>query len=197
MMGRTHAASGAAVWLTGCAVVDVGAATTLIGALLATMAALGPDIDHPNSTATRSLGQLPHRLVKRLAIKVYAATRTSQDDPVTDGHRGLTHTLVCAVVVGVLAGIVAHTLIGWWWGGAATVVGCAVTIGWAVGAAGDALTRRGVPLLWPLRIRGRRWWDVCPPRRLRIRTNGVVERFLLYPGALVATVVGLIAVAVA
>ena len=26
MMGRTHAASGAAVWLTGCAVVDVGAA---------------------------------------------------------------------------------------------------------------------------------------------------------------------------
>ncbi|RCV51005.1 hypothetical protein DEF23_16920 [Marinitenerispora sediminis] len=50
------------------------------------------------------------------------------------------------------------------WGGvSAPFAGALVAVGMFVHSLGDALTRSGVPLLWPLVYRGRRWWMVRAP----------------------------------
>jgi membrane-bound metal-dependent hydrolase YbcI (DUF457 family) len=192
------------------------------GAVIAAGAALVPDVDHPGSTAARSLGPVT-RVVARIVSYVSDAVRDSTcgccATDGTHGHRTLTHTLVFAVLVGVgvcaagwrwgatagevtvgvgaglavlgllarrgvwvtaaLTGAAAGVAVrlldagdGWWWLG--------IPAGWGVlaHAIGDGLTRAGVPLLWPLRIRGCRWRDLGPPRWLRFRTGGAVEAVL-------------------
>ncbi|WP_258862101.1 metal-dependent hydrolase [Marinitenerispora sediminis] len=50
------------------------------------------------------------------------------------------------------------------WGGvSALFTGVLVALGMVTHSLGDALTRAGVPLLWPLVHRGRRWWMVRAP----------------------------------
>jgi membrane-bound metal-dependent hydrolase YbcI (DUF457 family) len=61
------------------------------------------------------------------------------------------------------------------WIGLAVALGCVVHIG------GDALTRAGVPFLWPLPIRGRRWFRLGSPRWLRFAAGGEAERLLVFP----------------
>jgi membrane-bound metal-dependent hydrolase YbcI (DUF457 family) len=58
---------------------------------------------------------------------------------------------------------------GWWW------VGVPAGVGLLAHALGDGLTRAGVPLWWPLRIRGCRWYPAGLPRWLRFRTGGPAE----------------------
>jgi hypothetical protein len=43
------------------------------------------------------------------------------------------------------------------------------------------MTISGCPLLWPICWRGRRWHQVAPHRRLRLRTGSAVEMALLLP----------------
>jgi membrane-bound metal-dependent hydrolase YbcI (DUF457 family) len=70
---------------------------------------------------------------------------------------------------------------GLWWtvGAGHAWAGTAVAVGMLVHDVGDALTESGAPLLWPLSIRGRRWYPVGLPRPLRFHTGGVVEVVLL------------------
>ena len=71
----------------------------------------------------------------------------------------------------------------------------AVTVGVAVGAGAlshdllDGCTTMGVPLLWPLKLRGMRWRRLGLPRFLRFHTGGPVEPWVL--GLLVVITVGL------
>lgn len=60
-------------------------------------------------------------------------------------------------------------------------IGGAVALGCVVHILGDALTRAGVPLLWPVPIRGQRWFRVATPYVLRFRAGGGLERLLLWP----------------
>lgn len=121
MMGSSHALSGAAVWVAGCALSayahragvpfaprpDTGMVAT--GALLCAGAALLPDLDHHSSHATRSLAPVTTWLHKALAgssAVAYRMTRTRWDDPDDNGrHRRLTHTVPFAAFVGVLVGV--------------------------------------------------------------------------------------------
>jgi membrane-bound metal-dependent hydrolase YbcI (DUF457 family) len=79
--------------------------------------------------------------------------------------------------------------------GTAGWLGTAVTLGMLVHSLGDAVTESGAPLLWPVRIRGRSWYPVGGPRPLRMRTGGVVERWVVAP-ALTLAVAALAVVAV-
>ncbi|GJF02290.1 metal-dependent hydrolase [Pseudonocardia sp. D17] len=72
--------------------------------------------------------------------------------------------------------------------GTAGWLGAAVTLGVLVHAVGDAVTESGAPLLWPIPIRGRRWYPVGGPRPVRLRTGGRVETVLVAPGLAVAVV---------
>src|SRR5690606_41412688 len=66
------------------------------------------------------------------------------------------------------------------------VVAGMVAVGVVVGAAGDALTVAGVPLAWPLRVRGARWRMVGAPLRFRTGRESPVEEVIRW-GALGAT----------
>ena len=104
MMGGHHAISGTAAWmaLAGSATVmgnvvgldlwDLDPAQVVAGAVVATGAALLPDIDHPSATISRSGGGLTKALTR--AVSSVA------------GHRGATHTLLAAALFTVLAAFV-------------------------------------------------------------------------------------------
>jgi hypothetical protein len=108
MNGKAHAAIGATsplVLITAGA--DLGQLLVLAG--IAAGAALGPDIDHPNATATRALGTAVHKSVHTLSKTVRWATSTRADRAAAAqweslgrdaDHRALTHTGVSALVVG-------------------------------------------------------------------------------------------------
>lgn len=247
MLGRAHALSGVTGWLSLCA----GAAalghtaqpsTVVVGAAVAAGAALGPDIDHPGSTVSRSLGpwtKAASWAFGFVADAVQDATCSCCKDDDRSAHRGLSHTAlgalaggmltasVCrfggpavsvlagwaggngwldagqvaairvhaaevvpflvvfafaglavlgllpgrrrarklAVVVGVAAAASAAGMgLGggsWWW------LGVPVAVGNLLHIAGDWLTRSGVPVLWPLKIRDCRWYPLGAPWRFR------------------------------
>lgn len=80
-------------------------------------------------------------------------------------------------------------------------IGVAVFLGCVVHILGDSATRAGVPFLWPIPIRGQRWYRIGTPRGWRFKTDSVLETrwmfggfavvgVLLFPGVLpVATAV--------
>ncbi|MBP2474757.1 membrane-bound metal-dependent hydrolase YbcI (DUF457 family) [Crossiella equi] len=109
--GPTHAISGTAAW--GAVVVGFGAydighfspETVVVGAILASGAALLPDLDHPGSTVSRTFGPISKAASKGIntvSHALYRSTRTKRDSNRDGGHRGLTHTVVFALLAGVL-----------------------------------------------------------------------------------------------
>jgi membrane-bound metal-dependent hydrolase YbcI (DUF457 family) len=237
VLGVSHSLSGAALGLAVVGYVPriVGeqpsAGSVLTFAAVCAGAALLPDLDHPSSTATRRFAVaswLASRGVRPLSRLVYDLTRARRDTG-RGSHRGLTHTFVFAVLLGlglnlatarfgtpVIVGVlfvcialaikgldaivpgppslviaagltyaVEHAVPGGT-AGTAGWLGAAVTLGMAVHSVGDAVTESGAPLLWPLRIRHRRWYPVGSPRPLRFRTGGAVEARLVAPALTVA-----------
>jgi membrane-bound metal-dependent hydrolase YbcI (DUF457 family) len=67
-------------------------------------------------------------------------------------------------------------------------VGAAVTLGCVAHCLGDAVTKSGCPFLWPIPIAGETWYELRPPKWLRFRTGGNVERLLVVPAFTVAGV---------
>ncbi|MFI5914197.1 metal-dependent hydrolase [Dactylosporangium sp. NPDC051541] len=238
-MGSSHAVSGAAGWLGGCAVLaaaghPVGLPVIVVGAVMSAGAALLPDCDHHSSCVARTFGPVSRWACKRIGracAVLHARTRTRLDVRDLDGHRTLTHTVLFALVTGALialggmlgglvfaavvmfattglavralwprrkrgtlgatlAGVLAAAALltfaptgGWWWLGVPIGFGCLAHI------AGDMLTNTGVPALFPVMVRGRRWMRLRAPRPLRFGTGGRTEhlvRWLMLVGALVA-----------
>lgn len=60
-----------------------------------------------------------------------------------------------------------------------TWVGGAVIFGWVSHLLGDMMTVAGVPILFPLKIKGKRWWDLRLP--LGIKAGGFIEYSILVP----------------
>jgi membrane-bound metal-dependent hydrolase YbcI (DUF457 family) len=223
MMGRNHALSGAVAWLAavpllsqerllGSFAVDLSAAQVIAGAVVAAGAALLPDVDHHNGRIANTIGPVTKFLCRWVG-------------KAAGGHRQATHSILFALVVGLVWDLLAtHFTYGWWaalfitvgfglrgigldfekhpfWSSVAdcavaalavwlmhgidmSFAGYAVTLGCLAHVAGDCLTPRGCPVLWP------------SPRRLRIplipRTDGRMERWVIAPllglGAVVLTV---------
>lgn len=95
MMGGHHAISGTAAWMalagsapvmgrvTGLDLWELDPAQVIAGAVVATGAALLPDIDHPGATISRSGGRLTKALTRTIGSVA--------------GHRGATHTLLAVL----------------------------------------------------------------------------------------------------
>ncbi|MFB9451526.1 metal-dependent hydrolase [Dactylosporangium vinaceum] len=227
-MGSSHAVSGAAGWLAGCAVLaaaghPVAVPVIIVGAVVAAGSALVPDCDHPSSSVAHTFGPVSKwacRRIGRMCAVLHARTRTALDVRDLDGHRTLTHTVLFALVTGglialggllgglvfagvvmfattglavralwprrkrgalgaTLAGVLAAAALltfaptgGWWWLGVPVAFGCLAHIG------GDMLTNTGVPALFPLMLRGRRWRRLRAPRPLRFGTGGRAEHLV-------------------
>jgi inner membrane protein len=126
--------------------VDESAADPVLAVALSVavvaLAALAPDLDHAGSTLARVAGpvsRVPARGLARL-LK----------------HRGPLHSPLAALAAGVLAALLGVHL-------GVTGLGQLVDYGWAAHVLADALTDRGVPLLWPVwRRRVRLPWGLGP-----------------------------------
>lgn len=60
-------------------------------------------------------------------------------------------------------------------------LGLAVGAGAVMHCLGDAITKAGVPFLWPIPIHGKRWYDLTLPSLMRIRAGGWFEYAILLP----------------
>lgn len=60
-------------------------------------------------------------------------------------------------------------------------LGAAVAIGYIVHCLGDMITKMGVPLVMPIKIKGKRWYDVTLPAFMRIKAGGAFEYAVLLP----------------
>ena len=72
--------------------------------------------------------------------------------------------------------------------GSYAYLGLAVGIGWFIHLLGDAITKMGVPMAWPIKIQRKRWYDVALPSFLRISAGGKFEYIILLPVLTIATV---------
>lgn len=75
------------------------------------------------------------------------------------------------------AGLVVAGL-AWWWHAGPVLVGLAVAVGCLTHCLGDAMTNSGCPILWPIKVRGQRWFRVGTPRAVRFGTGGAVEHVI-------------------
>lgn len=188
MLGRTHGLSGIVVGLAVGAAVDASPITCVALAGVTMVGAYVPDIDHPGSTISRSLGPLTGLLswlARTLSKRVYAATKGHADEDCEGSHRHLLHSVVFSVLLGaaVWAGVSV------WWPQWALLAGGGLALGCVTHICGDALTLSGVSgFLWPIPIRGETFYEVRTPRWMRFRTGGVVESCLVAPALLVAAV---------
>jgi len=66
-------------------------------------------------------------------------------------------------------------------------IGACVGLGWFMHLLGDLITKMGVPLLFPLKIHGKRWYDVTLPSFMRIKAGGTFEKVFLFPALTVLT----------
>lgn len=158
MMAYSHAPSGAAAWLPLGVVLGVPTTTNLGLALVAGIAALLPDMDHPSSVLPRAFpgGRF---LARRIA-------------DFTGGHRHGTHTLLAAIAVAAMAWWTAYILtpLG---AAQAAVLAAAIGVGYLAHILGDCLTLSGVPVLLPFSDRD---------YGLRLfRTGGGIENLLVAP----------------
>ncbi|MDQ3402337.1 MAG: metal-dependent hydrolase [Actinomycetota bacterium] len=114
--------SGLAAWAAVTALAETSALGTLsakgwlVGAVLASGAALLPDLDHPESTVSNTFGPVSagaSKLINAISHGVYRVTRTKRDSNRDGGHRGLTHTLVFAILASVITTAIVQTSQSW------------------------------------------------------------------------------------
>jgi len=67
-----------------------------------------------------------------------------------------------------------------------------VAAGWFIHILGDTITKMGTPFAWPLKIRGKRWYDISLPSMFRITAGGSVELVILTPIFIILIVGGAI-----
>lgn len=122
MMASTHIGFGMACWLAYARMRGLPFPIEPVPMAIASVGALLPDIDHPNS----ALG----RVIPFISIPVSAIF----------GHRGVTHSLLA------VAGL---SIALWYYGGLWFVP--PLIIGYLSHLSGDLLCNSGVPLFWPNR----------------------------------------------
>lgn len=175
MMFLSHTLGGAAAgaWLA--VAVRPTPTLALVGTAVGALGSMAPDCDHPGARPARALGPVGWVLTRvlRLISKVLTGTR----------HRGITHSLLFAVLVGCGVALLAYR---WVPAGPAAYLGAAAVLGVVAALLGDLVTRAGLRhLLWPARV------QVSVPRVLRIKTGGRVEKWVVLPVTAGVAAVGL------
>ncbi|WP_410787633.1 metal-dependent hydrolase [Kribbella sp. C-35] len=156
MMGRSHALSG---WCAGLAVAPLVGLTSVAEVVPFAAATAGyalvPDLDHPGASASRLLGpvtRLVSAAVRAFSGVLYNVTKGPRDEDSTGKHRHATHTLVAAILLGMLAAslgdrgkwavlavavtglVLAADALGDW-----IVLAVVAAAGWSIVGTGDAL----------------------------------------------------------
>ena len=91
---------------------------------------------------------------------------------------------ISLVVTGVVSFFLPENDQYWW-------LGLAAGGGMLVHILGDLPTKMGVPFLWPIKIRGKRWYDISIPSFMRFKAGGSFEQAVLFPLFLVISCISL------
>ena len=175
ILNRTHTTCGAAAgaWLGVVAHPEPWLALSGVG--LAALVAFTPDLDHPSARPVKALGPIGWLLCR--VLRAISKLTTGRE------HRGATHSLLFALILGVATALVS---LRWLPVLASVYLGGAVSVGVVAALLGDLVTNSGLKfLLWPLKA------VVSIPRGLRIGTGGIVELYVVFPLMLVATWAGI------
>lgn len=144
---------------------DLSLATVIVALSANFVGGLAPDIDQ--STAT-----LWHRFRGGSAIGKLLA-------PLLGGHRFISHSLIGVALFGIGAKLILSAMsnvlivnmdVVWW----------AFMIGFLSHLITDTISRDGVPWLFPIPVR----LGVPPFRALRVKTGGMIEKSIIFPGLL-------------
>jgi hypothetical protein len=71
----------------------------------------------------------------------------------------------------------------------AGLLGIAVAVGCFTHCLGDSITESGCPFLFPIPIAGETWYELRPPKPLRLRTGKRVEKLVIFPAFAILAVV--------
>jgi membrane-bound metal-dependent hydrolase YbcI (DUF457 family) len=212
MMGPTHALSGAVVGLLVLPQFSTGMLPLLSGIAVAAGAALWPDIDQPQSSVAHTffwpghaLGKLVgniaggHRHATHSLLAAAAVGAGLFTISMASPFRALLLFLLVAPATHVglkakqdevplwlgLLGLALTGLLTYAWASSMspTLLAVAAMSGWLAHLLGDALTKGGVPLLWP--------WAQRMSVPVLGHTGGVGERLVMMPALLVAGLYGL------
>ncbi len=171
MTGRTHdlAAFTALTYVSAVTPLPHMSLGTLIVAVSANLiGGLTPDIDQPTA-------DLWHKLPAGTVIGKILY-------PLLGGHRFISHSILGIILFGfgskILLSAISSVLIVnmdvvWW----------AFMIGFVSHLLMDTLTREGVPWLFPLPVK----FGIPPFKALRIKTGGMFEKSLIFPGLMILT----------
>lgn len=169
MKGTVHLMIGAASMMG--AAPHVSPPELLLASAVSASCALLPDLDHPRSRASALLGKRAHSLMHWVARVAYHWTRTQADradasrEPWRDPlHRGVTHTAIFALLMGLLGFLLGGSLLG-----------VAVGTGIFSHILADSCTKAGVPLAWPLMVQGRRWRHFRLPGARYMKSGNPLE----------------------
>lgn len=168
MTGRTHdlAAFTALTYIVAAIPLQhISLATVLVAFSANLIGGLTPDIDQPTADLWHRIpaGSIIGRLVT----------------PLLGGHRYISHSLLGVFLFGFLLqyilSLARHVIlvdmeIVWW----------AFMIGYISHLIMDTFTIEGVPWLFPVPLR----FGIPPFRFLRIRTGGIIEKAVIFPGLL-------------
>lgn len=168
-------------WITGAgltAAVDSGNPVLRIGVGVMTGAVvLLPDADAPGSLFSKALPPLTtvfSWLVRHLSRIAYLTTKTPKDRKAEGTHRYLTHTmawaLACGSLIGTLLALAGVSL------KITLLLAGTMFLGNLTHCLGDDMTESGVPLWWPIKIKGQRWYRChLLPEKLRLTTGTADE----------------------
>lgn len=147
---------------------QVTLATAVVSIVANLMGGITPDIDQPTAP-----------LWKNLPIGKYVGKTF---DKFLGGHRFISHSIIGAILFGYAFYYILHVLkpsfpnldmsLIWW----------SYMIGFMSHLIMDTLTKEGVPWLLPIPFK----FGIPPISALRVQTGGLVERFIIFPGLLIA-----------
>ncbi|HSX09803.1 MAG TPA: metal-dependent hydrolase [Candidatus Saccharimonadales bacterium] len=173
MTGRTH---DMAAFTTLTAVVVMSSlphmtlATGITAVVANLMGGIAPDIDQPTAP-----------LWKNLPIGRYVG-RTF--DKFLGGHRFLSHSILGAFIFGFLFHYILNVLRPSFPNLNMTIIWWAFMFGFGSHLIMDTLTTEGVPWLLPIPFK----FGIPPIKAFRIQTDGLIERFIVFPGLMLVTV---------
>lgn len=166
MLGRTHDLGAftaillATIFLP---IPQLSLATILVAILAGMIGGLLPDMDEPSSDFwdTIPVGEIFSKIFK----------------PFTGKHRHLSHSIVGIFMV-IFFSRVFINLIKPYLLVDLEIVWYAFLLGYCSHLIMDSLTREGLPLFWPLKIK----IGIPPLSFLRMKTGGLIEKGIVFPG---------------
>lgn len=212
MMGRTHALTGILGGIGVTYAITLSVPGAIVGTALCAGAALVPDIDHKDSTITKTFGPVTkiasvivrhasggHRWGTHSILGIAAIGAIAQYG-VMHRHEIIPAGILCFLMALSLAGAIRLFGIPGWFDDLAPIpvvigivgftsvpldmVPFALMLGCAIHVAGDLVTKGGCPLLWPF-SRKRYKLDL-------FKTDGFTERYVVTPVVITCIFAGIL-----